>query len=239
LGWLVATLVDAYDESATARTLVFDVPGWPGHLAGQHVDLRLTADDGYRTQRSYSIASAAAGERVELTMQVVDGGEGWPYRVHDFAVGSSIELRGPVGGWFVWRPSGTDPVLLVGGGSGGVPLAAMIRARRAAMNRAPFRLLYSVRTDEDLLYADELRRPAHDGVDVTIAYTRKAPHHSPRSAGRLTATDLQQWGWPAEFAPEVFVCGPTGFVENMADTLVSLGHEPERIKTERFGPTGG
>jgi ferredoxin-NADP reductase len=232
-------LVDARDESATARTLVFDIPGWPGHLAGQHVDVRLTADDGYRAQRSYSIASAPDGERVELTVQTVADGEVSPYLVHDFAIGSSIEVRGPVGGWFVWRPAATDPVLLVGGGSGVVPLMAMIRARRAALSRAPFRLLYSVRTPDDLLYADELRRPAHDGVDVTIAYTREVPDGAARPVGRLTPSDLVQWGWPVEFTPQVFVCGPTGFVEAVADALTGLGHDPRAVHTERFGPTGG
>jgi ferredoxin-NADP reductase len=238
-GWLVATLVDAWDETATARTLMLDIPGWPGHLAGQHVDVRLTADDGYRAQRSYSIASAPDGERVELTVQVVSGGEVSPYLARDFPVGSSIELRGPIGGWFVWRPESTDPVLLVAGGSGVVPLAAMIRARRASTNRAPFRLLYSVRTPADVLYATELRRSTPDGVDVTIAYTRSAPTDAVRPAGWVSAGDLQRWGWPAEFSPQVFVCGPTGFVETIADTLVRLGHDPDRIKTERFGPTGG
>jgi ferredoxin-NADP reductase len=239
LGWLVARLVDAWDESVSARTLVFDIPGWPGHLAGQHVDVRLTAEDGYRTQRSYSIASAANGERVELTVQTVADGEVSPYLVHDFPVTGTIEVRGPVGGWFVWRPGTTDPVLLVGGGSGVVPLMAMIRARRATAARAPFRLLYSVRTPDDLLFGAELRRPAHDGVDVTIAYTRTAPVDARRPAGRLTSADLIEWGWPPEFAPQIFVCGPTGFVETMADALVALGHDPDRIRTERFGPTGG
>jgi ferredoxin-NADP reductase len=238
LAWQVATLAQTRAENATARTLVLDVPGWPGHLAGQHVDVRLTSEDGYRAQRSYSIASAPDGSRIELTVQVVDDGEVSPYLVEDFAVGSEIEVRGPVGGWFVWRPTTTDPVLLVAGGSGLVPLMAMIRTRRAMSNRAPFRLLYSVRSPNDVLYADELRA-MHDGVDVTIAYTRRAAEGSSRPAGRLTAHDLQSWGWPADFAPQVFVCGPTGFVEAIADTLVELGHDPQRVKTERFGPTGG
>jgi ferredoxin-NADP reductase len=238
LGWHVATLVEARRENATARTLVLHVPGWPGHLAGQHADVRLTAEDGYHAQRSYSIASAPDHERVELTVQMVDDGEVSPYLVDDFAPGAAIELRGPVGGWFVWRATSTEPVLLVGGGSGVVPLMAMIRTRRASGNRAPFRLLYSVRSPEDVLYAQELR-PAHDGVDVTIAYTRRAAEGVSRPAGRLSAADLSSWGWPADFAPQVFVCGPTGFVEAMADALVALGHDAQRIKTERFGPTGG
>jgi ferredoxin-NADP reductase len=239
LGWQVAALAAIRDETPTARTLVLDVPGWPGHLAGQHVDVRLTSEDGYSAQRSYSIASAPEGERLELTVQVVQDGEVSPYLVSDFEVGSAIELRGPVGGWFVWRPAQRDPVLLVGGGSGVVPLAAMVRTRRAMGSRVPFRLLYSARSPDEVLYADELRRPSSDGVDVTIAYTRHAPHGSPRAAARLTAGDLQAWGWPVDFAPQVFVCGPTGFVEAMADALVGLGHAPDRIKTERFGPTGG
>jgi ferredoxin-NADP reductase len=234
----VATLVGTRDENPTARTLVLDVPDWPGHLAGQHVDVRLTAGDGYRAQRSYSIASAPDGARIELTVQLVSDGEVSPYLVENFAPGSQIEVRGPIGGWFVWRPVTTDPVLLVAGGSGLVPLMAMIRTRRAAGNRAAFRLLYSVRTPDDVLYADELRS-LHDGVDVTVAYTRRAAEGARRPAGRVTAAELQAHGWPPDFAPQMFVCGPTGFVEAMADSLVALGHDAQQIKTERFGPTGG
>lgn len=236
LRWRAATLVARHDEAAAARTLAFDVPDWPGHLAGQHVDLRLTAEDGYSTQRSYSVAGV--GPRVELTVQRVADGEVSPYLVDELAVGDVLEMRGPVGGWFVWRPAQEEPVLLVGGGSGVVPLMAMIRARRAAGSLAPFRLIHSVRTPEDRYYIDELRRP-DPGVDVAFVYTRKAPDEGRRAAGRLRAADIQAYGWPAEFEPTCYVCGPTGFVEAAADMLVELGHAPERIRTERFGPGGG
>jgi ferredoxin-NADP reductase len=228
-------LIGVRDESATARTLVLRVPGWPGHLAGQHVDLRLTAEDGYSAQRSYSIASSVDGDTVELTVQRIVDGEVSPYLTTDFAVGYSVELRGPVGGWFVWRETDLAPVLLVAGGSGLVPLMAMIRARAAAASRVPFRLLYSVRSPADLLYGEELHRRsrADGGLDVSISYTRAAPDGVP--VGRLTALDLVSNGWPPEFAPACFVCGPTGFVEAMAEGLVDLGHETRRIKTERFG----
>jgi ferredoxin-NADP reductase len=238
LGWQVATLADAREESGSARTLVLDVPEWQGHLPGQHVDVRLTSDDGYRAQRSYSIASAPDGTRIELTVQEVEDGEVSPYLVRDFPPGSALELRGPLGGWFVWHADATDPVLLVAGGSGVVPLMAMIRARRAAGSRAPFRLVYSVRSSAELMYRSELA-PSADGVDVAVAYTRRAPEGSPRPAGRVSAGDLGRWGWPPDIGPQVFVCGPTAFVEAMADVLVAAGHPPERIRTERFGPTGG
>jgi ferredoxin-NADP reductase len=242
LAWRVARLVDHRDETPTARTLVLAVPGWPGHLPGQHVDVRLTAADGYTTQRSYSIASATGGDdRLELTVQRVSDGEVSPYLTGTYAIGDPVEVRGPVGGWFVWRPTGGGPVLLVGGGSGIVPLMAMIRARAAAASRAPFRLLYSARTPQDVYYAEELRaRTRSDaGLAVTVAYSRRVPPGHPRPPGRLGPADLRQAGWPADQAPACFVCGPTGFVETVADTLVSLGHDPGTIRTERFGPSGG
>ncbi|MCO6006827.1 ferredoxin reductase [Actinoallomurus purpureus] len=238
LSWRVARLTDTRAETATARTLVFDVPGWPGHLAGQHVDVRLTADDGYSTQRSYSIAAPADGDRVELTVQDVPDGEVSSYLTEGLSVGDPVEIRGPVGGWFVWRPADTAPVLLVAGGSGVVPLMAMARARRQAGSRTPFRLVYSVRTPADRYYAAELRRP-DPGLDVAYVYTRAVPEGSSRPPGRLAVADLNSGGWPADFAPDCFVCGPTGFVETAADILLSLGHDARKIKTERFGPTGG
>ena len=240
LRWQVATLVERRQETPAARTLVLSVPGWPGHLPGQHVDVRLTAEDGYSTQRSYSIASAPEvdGDRVELTVQQVTDGEVSPYLAEDLAVGDQLELRGPVGGWFVWRPEQNEPVLLVAGGSGIVPLMAMIRTRRSIDSRAPFRLLYSVRTPEDRMYLDELRR-GDPGLDTTFLYTRKAPDGWRRPPGRLIAQDLAASGWPADFNPAVYVCGPTGFVEHAADLLVGLGHDPALIRTERFGPSGG
>lgn len=229
--WRTATLTESRAETATARTLVFDVPDWPGHLSGQHVDLRLTAEDGYSVQRSYSLSSP---DRVEITVQRVDDGEVSPYLNDVFAVGDAIELRGPVGGWFVWRPTATEPVLLVAGGSGIVPLMAMIRARRQAGSRVPFRLIYSVRTPEEIYYADELRR-ADPGVDVTYVFTRKAPAEAQRPVKRISLPDVTTHGWPPDFQPSCFVCGPTGFVETVADILVAVGHDPRRVKTERFG----
>jgi ferredoxin-NADP reductase len=229
------------DETASARTLVLEVPDWPGHLAGQHVDVRLTAPDGYTAQRSYSLAAPAEGDRVELTVQRVPEGEVSEYLTGRYAIGDPIELRGPLGGWFVWRPTDPEPVQLVGGGSGIVPLMAMVRARAAAGSRVPFRLLYSVRSPEDGYYTEELRRRSRDdcGLDVTYCYTRRASPDWPGRPHRLGVSDVNTAGWPAELAPACFVCGPTGFVETVADILVALGHDPRKVKTERFGPTGG
>lgn len=238
LTWQAARLREVRTETATARTLVFEVPGWPGHLAGQHVDVRLTADDGYTAQRSYSLSAPADGDLVELTVETVPDGEVSPYLTEVIEPGDQVEIRGPVGGWFVWRPDGKAPVLLVGGGSGIAPLMAMIRARRQAGSRVPFRLLYSLRDQDRRYYAAELRRP-EPGLDVSYLYTRAAPAGAARPAGRITPADLAEGGWPADFAPDCYVCGPTGFVEAAADLLLALGHAPERIRTERFGPTGG
>jgi ferredoxin-NADP reductase len=241
LTWRVGTVVAVRDETLTARTIVLDVPGWPGHLPGQHVDLRLTAPDGYSTQRSYSIASAPAGDRLELTVVPVPDGEVSAYLTEVIAGGDQLELRGPVGGWFVWQPGTAEPVFLVGGGSGLVPLMAMIRSREVTGGESPFQLLYSVRDPASILYGQELRRRARDdkGLGVTYAFTRKAPPGSGRPAGRIDASLLLAAGWPADRRPAVFVCGPTGFVEAAANLLVDAGHDPQRIKTERFGPSGG
>ncbi|MFD3519799.1 ferredoxin reductase [Streptomyces sp. NPDC058653] len=238
LRWLVAELVGRRAESSTAQTLVFDVPGWPVHLAGQHVDVRLTAEDGYSTERSYSVASAPDADRVELTIQRVGDGEVSPYLMDVLEPGEKVELRGPIGGYFVWRPEQDEPVLLVGGGSGLVPLMSMVRTRVAAGGGAPFRLLYSVRRPDDQLYVSELLR-GEPGLDTEYLYTRTAPPEHPRPVGRLTADDLVRGGWPADRRPLCYVCGPTGFVENAATLLTGLGHAPDRVKTERFGPSGG
>ncbi|GAA1688953.1 ferredoxin reductase [Fodinicola feengrottensis] len=234
LAWRVAKLVESRPETDSAHTLVLEVPDWPGHLAGQHVDVRLTAEDGYSTQRSYSVAGPANGDRIELTVQRLSDGEVSPYLTDVFAPGDPIELRGPVGGWFVWRPTATEPVLLVAGGSGIVPLMAMIRARREAGSRVPFRLIYSVRTPEDVYYAAELRRGA-PGLDIAYVHTRTAPEQARRPAKRIGLPDVTTHGWPPDFQPTCFVCGPTGFVETVADILVAVGHDPQRVKTERFG----
>lgn len=237
LVWRRATLVGDTRETAAARSLTFAVPGWPGHLGGQHVDLRLTADDGYTAQRSYSMAAPADGDTVVVTVQRVDDGEVSPYLVDRLQIGDDVELRGPVGGWFVWQPTDPDPVLLVGGGSGIVPLMAMIRARRAAGSRIPFRLIYSVRSPDDALFAAELRLPpmADGGLDTAWIYTRSAPARFVGTPRRISSADLVAHGWPADLEPACFVCGPTGFVETVATALVGIGHRADRIRTERFG----
>jgi ferredoxin-NADP reductase len=239
LNWRVATVAETRMETASARTLVLDVPDWPGHLPGQHVDVRLTAPDGYSAQRSYSIASAWLDDgKVELTIQRVEDGEVSSFLIDVLEAGQPLELRGPVGGWFVWR-NAPPPVLLVAGGSGVVPLMAMIRARGAVRGRQPFRLIYSVRTPADAYYATELARRMRDdpGLDVRYVYTREAPEGWPGKPGRINVPTLNTYGWPPDFAPDCFVCGPTSFVETAADILVALGHNPAKIRTERFGGT--
>jgi ferredoxin-NADP reductase len=218
-----------------------EVADWPGHLAGQHVDLRLTAEDGYQAVRSYSLAAPAVDNRLELTVQSIGDGEVSPYLTKVFSIGDAIEIRGPAGGWFVWRPTDGQPVLLVAGGAGIVPLMAMIRARRAAGSRVPFRLIYSLRSPDEFYYRDELRvpQPGDGGLDTTLVFTRTPPSGVARPPGRLGVADVNAGGWPPDFEPICFVCGPTGFVEAAADILVALGHDARRIKTERFGPTGG
>jgi ferredoxin-NADP reductase len=241
LTWQVAEVVEVRTETATARSLVLDVPAWPGHMAGQHVDLRLTASDGYSAQRSYSIASAPDGARLELTVERLEDGEVSPYLTDVVEPGDRFELRGPVGGWFVWRGDDPSPVLLVAGGSGIVPLMAMLRARAVVGPATPFRLVYSARTPDSIIYADELRRRGRDdpGLDVTYAYTRAVPEGWPRPPGRVDAALLTEAGLAPDLEPLSFVCGPTGFVEAAARLLVAAGQDPTRIKTERFGPTGG
>jgi ferredoxin-NADP reductase len=237
LTWLVADVVDVRPETASARTLVLHVPGWPGHLAGQHVDARLTAEDGYTTQRSYSISNAPDGARVELTVQGIPDGEVSTYLVGEVRPGDQLELRGPVGGYFVWRPQQPEPVLLLAGGSGVVPLMSMVRTRAASGSATPMRLVYSVRSHADALYAAELgRRGTEDpGLAVTFVYTRTAPPGWPRSPGRIDASLLTREAWAVDVEPTNYVCGPTAFVEAMADLLVAAGHPAHRVRTERFG----
>jgi ferredoxin-NADP reductase len=224
-------------ETASATTLVLDVTDWPGHLPGQHVDLRLTADDGYTATRSYSLAAPAADHRVEVTVQRVPDGEVSTFLCDDLQVGDAVELRGPVGGWFVWRPGQPGPVLLVAGGSGVVPLMAMLRARPA--DGPPFRLVYSARQPDDVIYRSELAAFAGGGgIDVGYVFTRLGAADDPRPPGRLRAADLDGPGWGAADDPTCYVCGPTGFVEAAATILSAAGHDPGRIRTERFGPSG-
>lgn len=239
-GWRPATVAAVRPESATARTVGLEVGGWPGHLAGQHVDVRLTAEDGYTATRSYSIASVPEGDLVEITVERLDDGEVSPYLVDDVRLGDQVEVRGPVGGWFVWRAAQTEPVLLVGGGSGVVPLMAMVRAHAAADSPVPLRLVHSVRSPEAQLYAGELaERAAADGVAVTHVFTRSAPPGWDGPVGRLDAARLAAAAFPPAEQPTSYVCGPTGFVETVADLLVAAGHPPARVRTERFGPSGG
>jgi ferredoxin-NADP reductase len=239
--WHVGTVVALHDETATARTLTLEVPDWPGHLPGQHVDVRLTALDGYSAVRSYSIASVPNPEkRVEITVERLPDGEVSPYLTQEVAVGDRLELRGPIGGWFVWRPDQTEPVQLVAGGSGIVPLMAMIRSRVAAGNTAPFRLLYSVREPAAVFYRDELQtRSESESVSLTYAYTRAAPKGWPRSPGRVDAALVADATWSSNLGPSCYVCGPTPFVEIAAGFLTACGNRADKIKTERFGPTGG
>jgi ferredoxin-NADP reductase len=237
LTWQIATVDGVVDETARVRTLALDVPEWVGHRAGQHLDVRLTAEDGYRAERSYSIASAP-GESVAITVERLDDGEVSPYLTGELRAGDQLELRGPVGGYFVWSPQDGGPLLLVAGGSGIVPLRAILRERRRSGSDVPVRLLYSSRSLDDVIYRAELDEPT-DGVEVVHTLTREQPGDWAGYARRVDAALLGEVAWPVEQQPLAFVCGPTSFVETVADGLVALGYPPARIKTERFGPTGG
>jgi ferredoxin-NADP reductase len=239
--WRTATVAELIDETSHARTLLLDVPDWPGHDAGQHLDIRLTAEDGYQAERSYSIASAPEDARVALTVERIDDGEVSPYLAGDVVVGDAFEVRGPIGGHFTWRTADGGPVLLVAGGSGLVPLMAMLRHRANESSTVDARLLVSSRTADDLLYRDELERlgSARDGLSITYTLTRGAPERWMGHTRRVDADMLREVGPAPDAAPRVFVCGPTPFVEAVADQLVSLGHGAASIHTERFGPTGG
>lgn len=239
--WRVGTVVALHDETATARTITLQVPDWPGHVAGQHVDVRLTAPDGYSAVRSYSIASAPNSERrVDLTVDRLADGEVSPYLTQEVGVGDPLELRGPIGGWFVWRSEQTEPIQLIAGGSGIVPLMAMIRSRLSAGSTAPFRLLYSVREPGTVFYRDELQALSDRdrSVAVTYAYTRVAPKDWPRPPGRIDAAQIASAAWPSKLAPTCYVCGPTSFVESATSLLIASGMSSDKIRAERFGPTG-
>lgn len=238
--WLVASVAETVPETVLAVTVHLHVPDWPGHRAGQHVDVRLTAEDGYSAQRSYSIASAPGAERLELTIVRIEDGEVSPYLTTVLDVGDQLEVRGPIGGYFVWDGEDTRPVLLVGGGSGVVPLMAMMRDHAATGADFDMHLVYSARTVDDLLYRGELETLAggpRRGVSITL--TRQGPERWAGRTGRVDASLLESVGWPAAAEPRCYVSGPTPFVEEVADTLVRLGHSPTNIRTERFGPTGG
>jgi ferredoxin-NADP reductase len=234
--WREAHVVDAAAANAHARILTLAAPGWPGSLPGQHVDVRLTAEDGYQAVRSYSLGLAGEGETIELGVDEVPDGEVSPYLVRDVVPGDALEVLGPLGGYFVWHRDDPSPVQLIAGGSGIVPLRAMARARLEAGSGQPFRLLVSVRTPQDAIYREELDEIGGDGgVAVTWAYTRSAPAGWTGRVGRLTAEDVDAAVWPVADDPVIFVCGPTGFVEFVAGLLVDRGHPSARIKTERFG----
>jgi ferredoxin-NADP reductase len=240
LTWQVGTVTEVRAETSSARTVVLDVPDWPGHLAGQHLDVRLTAEDGYRASRSYSIASAWTGTTIDLTVEQVPDGEVSPYLVEVLKVGDPLEVRGPVGGWFVWKPEQEGPIQLIGGGSGVVPLMAMLRAHATEGSSRQVRLLYSVRRPASVIYVHDLKEVAmSQDVEVTFAYTREAPPGETRPPARVDAELIKSVAFSPEEQPTVYVCGPTPFVEAVADALVGLGHVPADIRTERFGPTGG
>jgi ferredoxin-NADP reductase len=241
LTWQVADLVERIDETPQVRSLVLDVPNWPGHQPGQHVDVRLTAADGYRAERSYSIATPADATRVAITVERIDDGEVSPYLVDELQVGDKLELRGPIGGYFVWQPSDGGPLFLAAGGSGLVPLMAMVRARIGAGGDVAVRLLVSSRSPDDIIYSGELGTIATDqaGVEVIQTFTRAQPPGWSGYRRRVDREMLADVAWPATDKPRCYVCGPTGFVEAVATSLVELGHEAGNIRTERFGPTGG
>ncbi|GGT28687.1 ferredoxin reductase [Nonomuraea spiralis] len=232
LTWQPATIAEVVPETDQTRTLLLDVPGWPGHRAGQHVDVRLTADDGYQATRAYSLAGAP-GERPALTVARVEGGEVSPYLVDVAGPGDQVEVRGPIGGYFVWEPTPERrPLLLVAGGSGVVPLRSMLRHRARLGDGTPVRLLYSARDPGQVVYRDELE--AADG-EVTFVYTRSAPTDWPEPVGRIDRSQLARLAWPPAHEPLAYVCGPTAFVEHVAQILTALGYPPTDIRTERYG----
>jgi ferredoxin-NADP reductase len=240
LSWRLGRVVAARTETPRTRSLDLEVPGWPGHLPGQHVDVRLTAEDGYQAQRSYSIASAPGGP-VGITVERIDDGEVSPYLCDELRPGDQLELRGPIGGYFVWEPALGGPLLLVAGGSGVVPLAAMLRQRAAAGSRVPARLLYSSRSLEDVIYRQELDQLAAADHDLQVVHTltRSQPPGWTGHRRRIDTELLAEVAWPPAERPLAYVCGPTRLVEAVATGLVTLGHDPARVRTERFGPTGG
>lgn len=239
LEWRVGRVVGVRDETRHARTLVLDVPQWPGHRAGQHVDVRLVAEDGYQAQRSYSIASAPESPNVELTVERLDDGEVSPYLCDVLQPGDGLEVRGPIGGYFVWESTLAGPLLLVAGGSGIVPLMAMLRHHAATRSSTPVRLLYSARALDDVIFRAELQRLGQaPAVMIEYTLTREASAAWTGHKRRIDRTLLEEVAWPAADGAHAFVCGPTPLVEHVATLLVELGYDPLRVRTERFGPTG-
>jgi len=241
LTWQFGEVVATQVETARAKSITLAVPGWTGHRPGQHVDVRLTADDGYQVERSYSIASPPEEDhRVTLTVEQLDDGEVSPYLAGELRVGDKLELRGPIGGYFVWEAQLGGPLLLIAGGSGIVPLMAMLRHRAAVGSTIPTRLLYSSRTFEEVIYRDELDRLVKSTtmLEVVHTLTRAQPPAWTGYHRRIDAQMLREVAWSPDQHPLTFICGPTPFVETSAASLVAMGHEAARIKTERFGPTG-
>ena len=241
LSWTLGEVVELIDETPRVRSIVLDLPEWLGHRAGQHVDVRLTAEDGYQAQRSYSIASAPEDQRLALTVEVLPEGEVSSYLVGELRTGDMLELRGPVGGYFAWDADMGGPLLLVAAGSGVVPLMSMLRHRDASGAAVAARLVYSSRSWEDVIYREELERLASDthGPKVVHTLTRSQPLGWTGYARRVDGEMLADTAWPASGMPSAFVCGPTPFVESVAAALVLLGYPATSVKTERFGPTGG
>jgi ferredoxin-NADP reductase len=239
LSWLVADVREVIAETPRVTSLVLDVPGWRGHRAGQHLAIRLTGEDGYQAQRLYSIASAPEAPHLMITVERIAEGEVSPYLAGDLRPGDRFELRGPIGGYFVWETATGGPLFLVGGGSGIVPLMAMLRHRAAAGSHVPARLLYSSRSPGDIIYRDELDRLAasDDGLAIVHTLTRERPAGWTGAARRIDRAMLAETGFPPDEKPHVFICGPTSLVESVARHLIDLGHDPQAIKTERFGPT--
>ncbi len=249
LTWQLGRVLELVDETPRCKSIVLELPNWPGHLAGQHVDVRLTAEDGYQAQRSYSIASAPEDTNLVLTVERLEDGEVSPYLVDELRPGDELELRGPIGGYFVWEPSLGGPLLLLAGGSGIVPLRAMLRRWAASDGQIPARLLYSSRSLNDVIYREELvglgapggaevGLGAPGGADVHLTLTRSWPEDWRGHRGRVDRQLLGQVAWLPDERPRTYACGPTAFVEAVAETLVQMGHEPACIRTERFGPTG-
>jgi ferredoxin-NADP reductase len=240
LSWQVATVVELIDETPRVRSIVLEREGWTGHRAGQHVDVRLTAEGGYQAQRSYSIASGPEDSQLVLTVERLEDGEVSPYLVEELRPGDQLELRGPIGGYFVWTESLGGPLLLLAGGSGVVPLRAMLRHHRAVHSDVPVRLLYSARSLDDVIYRDELTQLGmRSEIDVRLTLTRERPEGWRGYASRIDKELVEEVGWAPSEAPLTYVCGPTSFVETAAEALVELGHDASRIRTERFGGTGG
>jgi ferredoxin-NADP reductase len=238
LTWQVGTVVELVEETARTKSIALDLPEWPGHRAGQHVDVRLTAEDGYQAQRSYSIGSGPEDGYVTITVERLDDGEVSPYLVDELRAGDQVELRGPIGGYFVWEQSLGGPLVVIAGGSGVVPLRAMLRHHRAVESTIPVRLLYSARSLGEVIYRDELMQPAADDrVDIRFTLTREQPEGWTGYVGRIDADLLAEVSWPADNHQLTYICGPTGFVEAASSALVGLGHDPGCIRTERFGPS--